>query len=120
MTLMTTTGVTKNTVMSFIKHLNDEDFTAARKCVDDDLKFDGCDGLARGADAYFNDMEKMKFKYHVIKTFAEGDDVCLLYSISTWVAPRYSPAAGTVWSTTRSFLSKWAFDPRPLLVQHKK
>ena len=34
---MTTTGVTRNTVMSFIKHLNDEDFKAARKCVDDDL-----------------------------------------------------------------------------------
>ena len=38
-------------------------------------------GSRDGADAYFHDMEKMKSKDHVIKTFADGDDVCLFYDI---------------------------------------
>ena len=59
---MTTTANAKNTVMSFIKHLNEENFDAARKCTDDNLKFEGVMGTREGADAYFEDMKKMKFK----------------------------------------------------------
>ena len=116
---MTTTGVTRNTVMSFIKHLNDEDFKAARKCVDDDLKFDGVMGSRDGADAYFQDMEKMKFKYHVIKTFADGDDVCLFYDVDMGGTTIFT--CGWYRLEHNKIVSlKVVFDPRPLLVQHKK
>jgi limonene-1,2-epoxide hydrolase len=116
---MTTTGSARNTVMSFIKHMNDEDFNAAKKCTDDNLKFDGVMGSRDGADAYFNDMQHMKFKYHVLKTFADGDDVCLLYNITMagvtiftcgWYHVEHNKIASI----------KVIFDPRPLLAQSKK
>src|SRR4051812_23439656 len=110
--MMTTTTNAKNTVMSFIKHLNEEDFAAARKCVDDDLKFEGVLGSRNGADAYFEDMQKMKFKYHVLKTFVDGDDVCLLYDINMSGVTAFCCGWYKVEHNKISWL-KVIFDPRP-------
>jgi limonene-1,2-epoxide hydrolase len=116
---MTTTANAMNTVMSFIKHLNEENFDAARKCVDDDLKFEGVMGSRDGADAYFEDMKKMKFKYHVLKTFVDGDDVCLFYDISMSGITIFSCGWYKVeYNKICSF--KVLFDPRPLLHQAAK
>ena len=101
-------------VNAFIKAINDEDFTAARKCVNNDLKFDGVMGSRDGADAYFSDVTRMKFKYDVKKVFADENDVCLLYDINMggatiFTCGWYKLENGKIGSL------KVVFDPRPLL-----
>lgn len=76
-------NTTKETVLAFIKALNEEDFQEARKHVNEDLSFVGVLGSRDGAEAYFKDMEKMKMKYDIKKVFSEGDDVCLFYDFTT-------------------------------------
>jgi predicted SnoaL-like aldol condensation-catalyzing enzyme len=117
--MMTTTTHAKNTVMSFIKFLNEENFDAARKCTDDNLKFEGVMGTRDGADAYFEDMKKMKFKYHILKTFADGDDVCLFYDITMSGVTLFCSG----WYKVEHNKINWfkvVFDPRPLLHQAAK
>ncbi len=104
----------KEIVLSYIRALNDEDFNAARSLVTEDLAFDGVLGSRIGAEDYFKDMVKMKFKYKVIKAFAEGDDVCVLYDvvmggISVFTCGYYRLEHGKIKSL------KVVFDPRPLL-----
>jgi limonene-1,2-epoxide hydrolase len=104
----------KQTVLSFIKALNEEDFQTARKYVSDDLKFVGVMGTREGADVYVKDMEKMKFKYDVKKAFADGNDVCLWYDID--MGGRNIFSCG--WYHVEHHQIKWfkvLFDPRPLL-----
>jgi ketosteroid isomerase-like protein len=72
----------KDVALSFVAAINEEDFAAARSLADDDLSFVGVLGSRQGADAYFNDMTKMRLKYDVKKAFADGDDVCLLYDLT--------------------------------------
>ena len=71
----------KQTVLAFIKGLNDKDFEAAREYVADDMKFIGVLGSSNNADAYFDDVKHMKFKYNVKEAFEEGDDVCMFYDV---------------------------------------
>lgn len=68
----------KEVVTNYINALNKEDFSKARTLVTDDLFFDGVLGQRHGAAEYFADMEKMKLKYEVVKTFEDGEDVCAL------------------------------------------
>lgn len=115
--MMTTTASAKYTVMSFLKCLNEEDFDGARKCVDDDLKFDGVMGARSGADAYFNDMKDMKLKYHLLKTFADGTDVCVLYDVTMDGISIFS--CGWYQVEHHKIISiRVVFDPRPLLHHH--
>jgi hypothetical protein len=104
----------KEVVVSFINAITGEDFATARTLVNDDLVFDGVLGSRNGADAYFNDMEKMKFKYAIQKVFAEGNDVCVLYDIDMggtkiftcgWYHLKYNKISSL----------KVVFDPRPVL-----
>jgi limonene-1,2-epoxide hydrolase len=111
---MPTTASSKQTVLSFIKALNEEDFDSARKYTDDDLQFIGVMGTRNGADAYFNDMAKMKLKYDVQKAFAEGNDVCLWYDIDMGGRKIFSSG----WYHIEHHKIAWfkvLFDPRPLL-----
>lgn len=104
----------KDTVLAFIDAMNKEDFKAARNFVAPDMDFIGVMGSRHGADAYFSDMEKMKFKYEIKKTFADDNDVCLWYDIdmgkkTITSAGWYHLADGKI----DEF--KVLFDPRPLL-----
>ena len=104
----------KEVVLAFIDAINDEDFEKARTYVTHDLQFVGVMGTRNGADAYFNDMQKMKFKYDVKKSVAEDNDVCLLYDIdmggkTIFSIGWYQLEDGKI----KSF--KVVFDPRPLL-----
>jgi limonene-1,2-epoxide hydrolase len=104
----------KETVLSFIKALNEEDFEEARKYVSDDLKFIGVMGTRDGADTYFEDMKKMKFKYNIHKAFADGTDVCLFYDINMSGKKIFSSG----WYHVEDNKITWfkvLFDPRPLL-----
>jgi hypothetical protein len=116
---MTTTGNAKNTVMSFLKYMNEENFEGAQRCTDDDLKFEGVMGSRDGADAYFDDMKNMKLKYHLLKTFADGEDVCVLYDITMSGITIYSSGLYRVENNKITSI-KVVFDPRPLLVHAAK
>ena len=104
----------KNTVLSCVKAINDEDFTAARKYVRSDMIFRGVLGTRDGAESYFNDMEKMKLKYDIKKVFVDNADVCLLYDLSMagkkiFCCGWYHVEDGKITSL------KVVFDPRPVL-----
>lgn len=104
----------RKTVLAFIKAMNDEDFEAARQYVADDMKFEGVMGSRDNADAYFKDMQHMKFKYDIKKVFTDDNDVCLFYDINM--------GGKTVFCCGWYHLSydkiktfKVVFDPRPIL-----
>lgn len=104
----------KETVLSFIDALNREDFDAAKKLLSIDLKFKGVMGSRDGADAYVEDMKKMKFKYDLKNTFVNRRDVCLIYDINMSgpvirCCGVYHVKDGQI--TTINVI----FDPRPLL-----
>ena len=104
----------KEVVLAFIGALNKEDFTAARNYLTNDMSFKGVLGSRDGADEYMNDMQKMKFKYDLKKTIAEGNDVCLFYDIDMGHVTIF----GCGWyqvndGKINSF--RVIFDPRPVL-----
>ncbi len=109
----------KQVVVKFINALNNEDFEGAKAYTDDDMKFDGVLGSRNGSEAYFADMQKMKFKYDVKKVFADGNDVCLLYDINMgnatiFTCGWYKLKDGKICSL------KVVFDPRPVLEKQGK
>jgi hypothetical protein len=112
---MPKTSEPKDIVLSFLDALNTEDFETVRSLLADDMTFDGVMGKRDGADAYVGDMQKMKFKYELIKAFADGNDVCVLYNIDMGKGdPIYSAGWYTVkYGKIKTF--KVVFDPRPLL-----
>jgi len=109
-----TTTNAKEIVLSCVKALNDEDFKTARKYMTEDFSFVGVLGTRNGAEAYFNDMEKMKLKYDIKKAFVDENDVCLLYDLSMsgiilFGCGWYHVEDGKINSL------KAVFDPRPVL-----
>jgi limonene-1,2-epoxide hydrolase len=112
--LSTVTTTPREVVLSFIKGLNEEDFDTAQKFVSNDMEFAGVLGSRNGAKAYFDDMRSMKFKYDIIKTFEDHNDVCLLYNVS--MAGQSIFCCGWYRVEKEKITSiKVVFDPRPLL-----
>jgi len=109
----------KEIVMSCIKALNDEDFKTARKYMTDDFSFKGVLGNRNGAEAYFNDMEKMKLKYEVKKVFADENDVCLLYDLAISGVTLFGCGWYHVEDDKINSL-RVVFDPRPVLEMSDK
>jgi hypothetical protein len=110
----------KQAVLSFIDALNREDFDSARKLVNENLSFIGPLGTRDGADVYVKDMERLRLKYDVKKTFVESKDVCLIYDIT------FNKDHGAVYSCGMYHLEggkissiRVVFDPRPLLEPKK-
>ena len=104
----------KNVVLTFLDALNNEDFKTVRHYLSDDMVFDGVLGHRNGADIYVDDMSKMKFKYKVLKAFADGEDVVVLYDIDMSGTTIYT--AG--WYKVRDNKIKSlrvVFDPRPIV-----
>jgi hypothetical protein len=113
------TNSAKAIILACIKALNEEDFDTARTYASDDMTFVGVLGSRDSAQAYFDDMRKMKLKYDVKIAFEEGDDVCLLYDlgisgITLFGCGWYHVRQGKIDSL------KVLFDPRPLLEQQEK
>lgn len=104
----------KETVLSFIRALNEEDFSAVRKYLSDDFTFIGVLGTRTGADLYVTEMSRMKFKYEVKKAFADDTDVCLWYNITMGDKTIYCSGW---YELLDNKISKFqvVFDPRPLL-----
>jgi limonene-1,2-epoxide hydrolase len=108
------TGV-EDVVLTFIDALNQEDFEAARDFAGDNMKFVGVLGERNGADAYFADMKNMRFKYKIKKTFADGDDVCLLCDIDMGNDTSIFACGWYHVSDGRIDRIQVIFDPRPVL-----
>lgn len=109
----------KETVLAFIKALNEEAFDTASTYANDDLAFIGVMGSREGAKAYFDDMKRMKLKYTIRQAVAEGDDVGLLYDIVL----EGQKILGTGWYQLvngKISLIRAIFDPRPLLEKAGK
>jgi hypothetical protein len=78
------------------------------------MTFTGVLGTREGAEAYMQDMRKMKMKYDVKKAFADDNEVCLFYDITlgniTFFSAGWYKVNG---DKIKSF--RVVFDPRPLL-----
>ena len=104
----------KEVVLAFIEALNNHDYDSAREYLNDSMTFVGVLGARNGADAYMDDMSRMKFEYDIKKVFVDGYDVCLFYDINMGKATIfccgwYHLESGKI-STFRV-----VFDPRPVL-----
>lgn len=106
----------KEIVLSCVKAINERDLKIARTYVSDDLQFRGAMGTGNGAQAYFEDMEKMKLKYDIKEAFADGDDVCLLYDLRM----SGQTICGCSWYhiEDEKITSLVVFDPCPLPEKH--
>jgi limonene-1,2-epoxide hydrolase len=109
----------KDRVLSLLKALNADDFQQARKYVSDDLSFVGVLGTRDGAEEYFKDMERMRFKYDIKKVFADGDDVCVLYDINMGGTKVFTCGWYKVKNDKIESLQV-VFDPRPVLENAPK
>jgi len=111
---MTSISDAQAVVLAFVDALNNENFDEARQYVSDDLSFVGVLGSRSGAEAYFQDMKRMKLKYAVHKTFVDSQDVCLWYdvtmgNVTVLTCGWYHVEQGKIaWF-------KVVFDPRPAL-----
>jgi limonene-1,2-epoxide hydrolase len=111
-------GSANDVVLQFIKALNEEDFAAARGHAADDLKFIGVLGERDGADTYFTDMRRMKFKYDIKRVFSDGDDVCIFYDIDMGSTTIFSSGWYHVVNGKVNSI-RVIFDPRPVLEAKK-
>jgi len=107
-------------VKQFLSALNDDDFTLAKNFAADDMQFIGVLGSRDGANAYFADMEHIRLKYDIIKTFTGDDDVCVWYNIAM---PGGTNVLSSGWYAIQNGkiqTIKVLFDPRPVLDAGKK
>jgi len=107
----------KQVVLGFIDAMNQFDYGKARSLVTEDMSFVGVLGTRNGADAYFSDMQKMRFQYNVIRAFADGDDVCLIYDINMGAKTIFCFGWYQLKNNKIKSL-RVVFDPRPLLEKN--
>jgi hypothetical protein len=105
----------KEVVLGLGKALNDETFEIARRYVNDDMKYVGPFGSRVGAEAYLQEIERLRLKFDIQKIFADDKDVCALYDVSVsgitvFACGWFQIEAGKVTSL------RVTFDPRPLLT----
>jgi hypothetical protein len=109
------TNEPKEVVLELGKALNDESFQIARRYVSDDMKYVGPFGSRDGAEAYLQEIERLRLKFDIQKIFADDKNVCVLYDITVsgitlFACGWFQVNAGRVSSL------RVTFDPRPLLA----
>ena len=109
------TNEPKEVVLRLGKALNDESFQIARRYVSDDMKYVGPFGSRDGAEAYLQEIERLRLKFDIQKIFADDENVCVLYDITVsgitlFACGWFQVNAGRVSSL------RVTFDPRPLLA----
>ena len=108
----------KQVVLDLGAAINDESFQTARLYVADDMKYEGPFGTRVGAEAYLEEIERLRLKFHIQRSFADQEDVCVLYNIdiagiTVFACGWFQIKGGKVGSL------KVTFDPRPLLGSPK-
>lgn len=74
----------RDIVMAYVQALDRRDFAAAGQYLDDSVFIKGPGGEAfRSPGDFLKMMEQQRGRYDIKKTFADGDDVCLLYDFVT-------------------------------------
>jgi hypothetical protein len=68
-----------------------------------------------GAEAYFEEIERLRLKFHIQRIFANHEDVCVLYNIDTSGITVFACGWFQIKDGKVGFL-KVTFDPRPLLA----
>ena len=102
-------------VLAFGDAINAEDFQLARTYAAEDLQHTYPFGTDHGADAYFEQLERVRPKYDTSKIFVDGDDVGVFYNVTVAGITMFASAWFKVESgRVRSFTV--VFDPRPLLA----
>ena len=105
----------KEVVLALGKALNDENFQIARGFVSDDMKYIGPFGVRDGAEAYLQEIQRLRLKFDIQKVFVDDRDVCAFYNIAAsgitvFACGWFHVKAGKVSSL------RVTFDPRPLLA----
>jgi predicted SnoaL-like aldol condensation-catalyzing enzyme len=116
---MTSHRSAKDIVLTCIDALNNEDFAKARELVTDRFQFHGVMGSRDGADAYFADMKKMKFKYEIKKAIGDEHDVCVWSEMPMEGKPILVASWYRV-EDDKIVSLRVVFDPRPLLDKAPK
>ena len=80
--IQVSTDQAKEVVLGLGKALNDESFEIARRYVKDDMNYVGPFGSREGAEAYLQEIERLRLKFDIQKIFADDKDVCALYDIT--------------------------------------
>ena len=71
-------------VMSYIKALDEQDYELAGKYLNNNVRIQGPDGESFRSPVEFVEMLRhFRGKYDVKKSFADENDVCLLYDLKT-------------------------------------
>jgi hypothetical protein len=61
----------KQVVLSLGTAINDEGFQTARTYVADDMEYEGPFGTRVGAEAYLDEIERLRLKFHIQRIFAK-------------------------------------------------
>ena len=104
----------KEVVVGLGKAMNDENFQIARGFVSDDMKYIGPFGVRDGAEAYLQEIERLRLKFDIQKVFVDDRDVCAIYNIAVSGVILFACGWFHVKGGKVSSL-KVTFDPRPLL-----
>ncbi len=110
----------RKVVSSYIKALDDQDYGAAEKCLNDEIRIQGPAGESFGKPKEFIGMlRQYRGKYDVKKSFVDANDVCLLYDFKTpeatvFMCSWYQVREGKIVSI------RTVFDPRPFAPESKR
>lgn len=105
----------KEKVLFFLDALNNEDYEAAKECLDPDFKFRGPVEKIDGAVAYLKQAEKTKFKYSIEKVFAHKDEVSVIYDIEMGYKDEITTCGVYSFKNGKINSLKVLYDPRPVL-----
>ena len=75
----------KQVVLELGNAINAEDFQLARKYVSDDMKHIYPLGTHDNAEVYFQQLEQIRPKFDIHKTFVDGNEVCVLHQVSSYL-----------------------------------
>lgn len=106
-------------VLSYIKALDKEEYDAAGKYLNDEVRIKGPAGESFGKPSEFiNMLRRYHGRYELKKTFTDGDDVCLLYDLvmpaaKVFMCSWYHVIDGEIASI------QTVFDPRPFADPEK-
>lgn len=113
--IQVSTDQAKEVVLGLGKALNDESFEIARRYVKDDMNYVGPFGSREGAEAYLQEIERLRLKFDIQKIFADDKDVCALYDITVSGITLFACGWFQIRDGKVSSL-RVTFDPRPLLA----
>jgi len=104
----------KEVVLAYIKALDNQDYNVARSYMYDNLPIKGPGESFDKPEKLLKILQLSHAKYDVKKVFVDGDDVCLLYDVTTSTPPVTVFMCSWYHVKGGKISSIWTiFDPRP-------